>query len=85
MPYNVQESVKAQAKYCEENKVPHFAPKDGRCWNCRKNIYEPVEKTRTLYWQEGKPQENYITGITTEKAASRLVTGCPHCNRSYCD
>ena len=24
-------------------------------------------------------------GITLERAGSRLVTGCPHCNYSYCD
>ena len=23
--------------------------------------------------------------ISLEKAATELITGCPHCNRSYCD
>ena len=76
--FNVYESIKAQAKYCEETKSPHFAPQNGVCWNCRKNIYEQHEK-------EGYQGRKWITGITTEKASSELVTGCPHCNRSYCD
>lgn len=25
------------------------------------------------------------TGITVKEAGERLVAGCPHCNRSYCD
>ena len=68
--FNVQESIKAQRMYCEDNKEPHFAPKDGRCWKCGKNIYEPNEKG---------------FGIKTEEASKKLVTGCPHCFRSYCD
>lgn len=64
---------KAQAEYCEKHDAPHFAPTDGKCWNCNKNIYEPIEA------------RGYIYGITYEKAAERLVTGCPHCHRSYCD
>lgn len=75
--YNVQESIKAQKKYCEENKAPHFAPHDGRCWSCSRNIYEPIER------QYG--ENKFTNGITVEKAGSSLVTGCPHCNRSYCD
>lgn len=30
---------KKQEEYCEENNLPHFAPKDGRCYKCGKNIY----------------------------------------------
>lgn len=83
--FNVNESRTAQEKYCKENSLPHFAPSSGRCWNCNKNIYEPNEKERTLFWEKGKPTEKYTTGITVEKAANELITGCPHCNRTYCD
>lgn len=84
--YNVTESIKAQKKYSEEFKVPHFAPKSGICWSCNRNIYEPFAQERTLYWEDGKPvKKTFTTGITTEKAGKHLVTGCPHCNRSYCD
>ena len=76
--FDIQQSIKAQKKYCEENQAPHFAPYDGRCWSCEKNIYEAREKK----YGEGKP---FTTGISVEKAGSQLVTGCPHCNRSYCD
>lgn len=68
--FDVSESIKAQEKYCEENKLPHFAPKSGVCWNCRKNIYSPDERG---------------FGITTEQAGTELITGCPHCCRTYCD
>lgn len=32
-----------------------------------------------------KADAGHSTGITTLEAAESLVTGCPHCNRSYCD
>lgn len=67
--YNVQESIEAQAKYCEENGYPHFAPRNGICLHCSRQIYDT----------------DYEAGITTEEASSTLVTGCPYCNKSYCD
>jgi len=75
--FNVNEACKAQAKLQKEKGYPDFAPSNGRCYNCRSNIYEPIERK-----QGGR---TYTTGITVEKAASQLVTGCPHCHRSYCD
>lgn len=83
--FNVQKSIKAQSKYCERTGSPHFAPHSGVCWNCRRNIYEAVEQKRILYWELGQPEQSYTTGINTKKAGEELVTGCPHCNRSYCD
>jgi hypothetical protein len=83
--FNVSESMKAQEKLCKEKGYPHFAPSSGVCWKCHKNIYEPVEQKRTLFWQPDKPEETFITGITVEEASNKLVTGCPHCHRSYCD
>lgn len=80
--FNVSESIKAQAKYCEDHKAPHFAPKSGVCWNCRKNIYEELPKT---YRNFDGTEKTIMCGISTEEAATRLTTGCPHCNRSYCD
>lgn len=75
--YDINESIKAQAQYCIEKDMPHFAPANGRCWTCQKNIYTKIEKV----WN-GKV---ITTGITTKEASAGLVTGCPHCNRSYCD
>lgn len=44
-----------------------FAPKDGVCWYCKRNICEGEH------------------GITLEKLGDYIITGCPHCNRSYCN
>lgn len=68
--FNVFKSIKEQEDYCKNNHLPHFAPYDGVCWNCGKNIYESDERG---------------FGITTKKASSDLITGCPHCFKSYCD
>lgn len=54
---------KAQIKYCTEHSIL-FAPSDGICWNCGKQIYD---------------------AITLEYASTQLVTGCPHCHRSFVD
>ena len=71
--YNPVKANEAQTKYCHDNEYPHFAPK-GKCWKCNKNIYESIDQGN-----------GYFTGIDVEKASSELITGCPHCNRSYCD
>ena len=71
--YDPERAIKAQKKYCEEHKLPHFAPFDGICFRCRQNIYERVERGER------------VTGISVEGAGSQLITGCPHCNRTYCD
>lgn len=76
MAYNIPEARKAQYLYCKINELPHFAPDDGICWDCRQNIYS--ENGRTRY---GKKTH----GISVESAGNHLITGCPFCNRSYCD
>lgn len=75
--YNKVKAIAAQKKYIRENGGPFFAPKHGVCWKCHKNIYEP----HTALNANGN---EYTTGITVEEAGNRRVTGCPHCNRSYC-
>ena len=65
----------AQIKYCHDNKAPYFAPEDGRCYKCHANIYEKSHlHDGSVSW-----------GITIESAGAKLITGCPHCHRSYCD
>lgn len=61
---NIRSAIAAQKQYCRDNKAPHFAPEDGFCWSCGKQIY---------------------TRIDEKQAGKDLITGCPHCNRSYCD
>ena len=77
--YNIQEAILAQQKYCKETGYPHFAPHNGICYRCNRNIYKEEKHTNQYNGN------TYTTGITVEKAASELITGCPHCNRSYCD
>lgn len=60
----VQQKIEAQKRLCADKKYPHFAPYNGRCFKCNRQIYE---------------------AITLESASANLVTGCPFCNRSYCD
>ncbi|MBA1335892.1 MAG: hypothetical protein HPY66_1710 [Firmicutes bacterium] len=95
--FDVDKSIAAQKEYCEQKGAPHFAPYDGRCHCCKNNIYKPLgyKRGQSASWigRTGyRSVENclleeadYISGITVEKAGKELVTGCPHCNRSYCD
>lgn len=59
----------AQKALCKAKGYPHFAPEDGRCFRCGKNIYQNYDHS----------------GVSLERAGRELITGCPHCNRSYCD
>lgn len=38
--YDAQLAKQAQDKYCLEHEIPHFAPHNGICWNCNRNIYD---------------------------------------------
>ena len=71
--FNVREATIAQYEYCAKKNYPHFAPSGGLCWKCGNNIYTEIN------------HGTYKTGISVEKASSELITGCPHCHRSYCD
>jgi predicted nucleic acid-binding Zn-ribbon protein len=56
--------IVAQKQYCAAAQVPNFAPHDGICFSCHRQIYE---------------------NMSLERAGSDHITGCPRCNRSYCD
>lgn len=75
--YNVSEAIAAQDKYCETHYLPHFAPHDGYCFACGHQIYDGE--------MVNAGTRQYHTGISVESAGSTLVTGCPHCLRSYVD
>ena len=74
--YDVIRAADAQARYCEEHEIPLFAPTNGWCHECGRNIYEP-------YTYRG--QEDRTIGISVEEAGSRHITGCPHCNHTFVD
>ena len=40
--YDVTKAAEMQREYCGKNGVM-FAPIDGVCWNCHKNIYRPIK------------------------------------------
>ena len=73
MSYDVEKEIKkaieAQEKYCNDNELPLFAPRNGVCWSCDKNIYNTHK-------------DNHID---LKQASGELVTGCPFCFKSYCD
>ena len=35
----VRANIEAQKQLCQENKLPMFAPDDGICWSCHKQIF----------------------------------------------
>lgn len=71
--FDVQKAIAAQKQLQADKGYPDFAPTNGVCWKCRHQIYEEME------------HKGYKTGISVESAATSLVTGCPHCNYSYCE
>ncbi|MFV8845118.1 hypothetical protein [Serratia fonticola] len=71
--FNSEVARQAQAKYCKEKQYPHFAPLDGICYRCKRDIYQQqASSVRT-------------TGVSVQEAGSKLICFCPHCNRSYDD
>lgn len=71
--FNVNDAIKAQ-KEVTDGVV--FAPSDGVCWHCGRNIYEEhaILKGNVVI---GK------TGYSVEEAGRVLITGCPHCHYSF--
>ena len=68
--YDRRAAILAQDAYCMARGLPRFAPSDGVCWYCGDQIYTPSRRGG---------------GITVEEAGSRIITGCPHCHKTFCD
>ena len=79
LTYDKELAANRQMEFASSNGFPHFAPLNGVCFKCRKNIYEPIEI------KSSNGHETFIRGISVESASSSLITGCPHCFASYCD
>lgn len=73
--YDVKKSIELQNELCKDG--VQFAPANGICYYCGHQIYKEVEHI-------GYKGRKYTTGIPTDKARI-LVTGCPHCGKSYCN
>lgn len=71
--FNSPVAQQAQKEYCTNNHAPHFAPVDGICFRCKKDIYARMDNG------------TFVTGISVRRAANELVLYCPHCGRSYDD
>ena len=63
-------AIKAQEKFCGDG--PNFAPRNGICYRCHRNIYLPTNGNN-----------GSVRGITVEEAGKKRITGCPHCNYSF--
>lgn len=72
--FEVIQAAKAHEAYCNAHEVPMFAPSNGWCNACGRNIYEP-------YTFRGREDHTY--GICVEEAGKRLISSCPHCNHSF--
>lgn len=70
----INECRKGQLELTKAKGYPHFAPMSGRCFKCNRDIYQAY---MIGDWES--------KGINVERASKELITGCPHCNRSYCD
>lgn len=69
------QAAEAQRRYCEEHHCPEFAPDDGWCVVCGKNIYDAYTARNS----------GRTYGICVETAGKKLITSCPHCNASFTD
>lgn len=70
--FDPKRAAKAQSDYCNKQEVPHFAPHNGICYRCGRNIYMPTNGSNGV-----------IRGITVDRAGTKLITGCPHCCYSF--
>lgn len=68
----IEAAKQAQEEYCEEHGVPHFAPYNGICHMCYKNIYQTHSK-----------KDKSVRGYTATEARRIHITSCPHCNASF--
>lgn len=65
----IKQCINAQKLYAKNTMKPEFQPSDGKCYYCHLNIYQDYNRS----------------GYNLARAASSLTTGCPHCNKSFCD
>ncbi len=90
--YDALKAVVAQRAYCAEKSFPNFAG-GGICFSCNRSVFERL-KTRQVdqfvvteeggLLEDSEPVQRE-TGISVQEAAATLVTGCPHCHRTFCD
>jgi len=80
--YDTEKAIEAQNYYCYKNEIINFSPEDGSCFFCGKNIFEKRLITPTRVAETLKPR---YSGIDVATAGEELITGCPHCNKTFID
>ena len=43
--HSIADAIRAQEMLCSARGVPHFAPRNGICWSCQRQIYEELDGT----------------------------------------
>ena len=66
--------AQAQKLFCIVYDLPIFAPHDGICEFCHRQIYEDITVDGGI-----------SHGIDFDAAGRSYITGCPHCNHTFCD
>ncbi len=88
MTFDFDKAIQAQTRYARDKNYPLFAPTDGRCYRCYRNIFRQVGWTgfdKRAEVSPDSPKAVCVTGISVERAGRELIIGCPHCNYSFCD
>lgn len=70
----------SQLEYTRSTGTPMFA--SSRCFRCGTAIFGVEKGSKTLF---GKSFPELREPISMETCSSKLITGCPVCNRSYVD
>lgn len=70
MQDRTEDCIRSQIKFCKDHKKLVFIPWDSRCYSCGKNIFADYDGSK---------------GYPLDRAGSQLITGCPHCHRTFCD
>ena len=52
---SVEENINKQREYCKEHNLPFFAPSDGYCWSCNRQIFDGSD-------ENGYYSNHHITG-----------------------
>jgi len=70
---NTTQGIISQGKYCIIKGLEFHIPEGAICPNCKQPIFE---KRKRLV-------DNVESGFSVEDAASKHITGCPHCYYTF--
>lgn len=73
--YYPDKAAAAQEQYCSERNTPMYAPKDGVCPCCGRNIYSSLRTSKG----------EIVVGYSVQFASEHLITRCSWCCASFTD